>query len=119
MKTIIQKTSATIVFAAIVLVSYTTNAGAPEGEFESMESDLKWQIQEALYKEGYRDKNPKHNISAYLWDNRHLLKTMDIPQHREVDLVICVMTRNGITGFERFTNNEAYVHWCEKHVKEL
>ncbi|ODS30243.1 MAG: hypothetical protein SCARUB_04641 [Candidatus Scalindua rubra] len=117
MKSIIQKTSVTIIFAAIVLISYTTNAGAPVGHPESIETDLKKEIKKALKKEGYKSKNFMHNISAYLWDNRNMLKTTNVPKHKEVDLVICIMTRKGNTGFESYTSSEIYMDWCEDHLK--
>lgn len=117
MKSIIQITSVTIAFVAILLISYTTNAGGPEGHIESIERNLEVELKYALSKEGYRHGKLKHMISAYLWDNRNLLKSIDIPQHREVDLMICVMTIKGIAEFKSYTNNKAYMDWCMEHVK--
>lgn len=110
-------TNLTLFIALLLLCAKAAIAGAPSGNPESIDVEVKRQIERALYTEGYYNFEKKQRISAYLWDNKRMLVTTDIPKYREVDLVICIMVRKGHEGFEKFITSKDFSKWCTMHLK--
>ena len=104
-------------FIALLLLCAKAIAGSPSGHYESIDVEVKWQIERSLRAEGYYNCEKKQCISAYLWDNKHMLVSTDIPKSREVDLGICIMIKKGHEGFERYMRSKDFLNWCTKHLK--
>lgn len=119
MRNIIQKTSSLIIFVVVVFMASSAIAGAPAGHLEALDYKVKEVLLKGLEKEGYRGgfrDSLRRNISAFLWDNRILLRSrvLKIPNEKQADLVICLMTRKGYQ-FGHYTN-AYFMGWCRQQV---
>ena len=112
-----------VVCTAMLFYVGAVIAGAPSGHPRSVDREVGWRLEKAFSMEGYyyrefRDsKTTGRCISAYLWDNRRMLVTTDIPKHREVDLVICIMKRKGVDNFDRYFRSEIFSEWCDRNLR--
>lgn len=106
----------TVCLTTLLLPFSLTHAGAPEGHMSSIEPATAFMIKDILRAEGYNDQRLRRNISAFLWDNRKYLKNLNIPNHRQVDLAICLIERKGHHDLSQLTNNEFLLNWCDEQI---
>jgi|LGVF01.2.fsa_nt_gb hypothetical protein len=123
MEKIFQKTCLVpALLAALLLLMLTQNAfaGAPEGHPESLDSSLRYILQQRLDGEGYMGdfrygQDLARGISAYLWDNRQWLTSTDFHNARQVDVLVCLMIKKGYSEFDEYAAD--IKDWCNQTIK--
>jgi hypothetical protein len=102
-----------ICLAVLLAVAVPASGGAPQGEPRSVDPVVSEPLLSALERRGYVPKNRAGAlnvaIAAYLWENRQRLASLDVPRHREVDLVVCLLGRDE-GEFARLA--EPIASWC-------
>lgn len=117
---IIQKIySLPLLLSVLLLMASSASAGAPAGDSESLDIGLRTIVEERLDAEGYmghyyRDAL-RRGISAYLWDNRHRLTSVDFPKARQVDVLVCLMMKKGYSEFDKYASE--IKEWCSQIIK--
>ena len=121
MEKIFQKTCLVpVLLAALLLLTQNAFAGAPEGHPESLDSNVRYILQQRLDDKGYMGdfrsgEDLARGISAYLWDNRHWLTSTDFHNARQVDVLICLMKKKGYPEFNEYAAE--IKDWCNQTVK--
>ncbi len=117
MKTKVKKTNCIIMFSILILMSNFAHSGAPEGTWESIPHEVQEEVVNVLMQQGLcRDRDCdrlagwsigaidrlfiENGITTYLLDNRNLLTMEPIPKHRQVDVLVCLMMRQGKSRVE-------------------
>jgi hypothetical protein len=136
MNALIRKTNLPIILTVITLVAILliynlALAGGAAGDPRTIERDIHVLLQDSLSDEGYfprerigfgrrpdpiQNKKFQQSTSAYLWDNRDKLKTVDIPPNRNFDLLICLMINKGQNHFREYIE-DSFMEWCGKITK--
>ena len=107
----------------LLLFVSLANAGGPVGHPETLEGDLHYKLQSYFDREGYLGRFPngqdlQRGISAYLWDNRLWLKSVDFHRSRKVDAVVCLLHKKGYPGFESYFESRVFENWCSEIVAQ-
>jgi hypothetical protein len=55
----------------------------------------------------------QRGVSAYLWDNRHWLKNVSFNNAKQVDVLICLMSKKGYGNFSTHVAEQTFMNWCE------
>ncbi len=89
---------------------------------ENSAAEWRATVMKHLDREGYlgdfrNGQGLQRGISAYLWDNRHALETLEIPRQQEFDALICLLFKKGYPGFETLVKNPDFHRRCEKTTK--
>jgi hypothetical protein len=112
------------VLASLVLVLLSSPmvfSGGPAGHLGTIEGKLRNVLEKNLNLSGYMGSFPEgrdleRGISAYMWDNRHWLKSTEFPRPRTVDALLCLMHRQGYPDLESYMDNERLRNWCDEVV---
>lgn len=108
-----RRTRSVIYLAVLLAMAVPASGGSPQGEPRSVDPVVREPLLSALEGRGYvpKDRAGAFNvaIAAYLWENRHQLASLDVPRHREVDLVVCLLGRDE-RELARFA--EPIASWC-------
>jgi len=112
-----------VLLASLGLLVTEIWAGAPEGHPLSIEQKLRQTLTHTLEREGYIGTfyagiGLQRGISAYLWDNRSWLVRTDFSNARQVDVLVCLLTKKGYDGFQSYIADQSFEHWCETMVKQ-
>ena len=106
-----------LIIASMMSFIELATAGAQSGHPQSLDQDIKQPLEQSLHDAGYYCRDIEKCISAYLWDNRQMLLTTDIAKQRQVDLVICILTKKGSAHFSRYARPSYYSGWCEEQLR--
>jgi len=112
-----------LIATLLFLFAQSAFAGAPEGHPLSIEPELQGKLMGTLEREGYIGSfyaagiELQRGISAYLWDNRSRLKTVDFHNARDVDALVCLLMKKGYKGYDDYADNEEFMTWCNTLVE--
>ena len=89
---------------------------------ESSAVELRNTLSRHLDREGYLGRFPNGQdldraVSAYLWDHRHELRSVDFPHQQKYEVLICLLLAKGYAGFSRQAAAEDFNRWCGKMTK--
>lgn len=103
-----------LLFCTALFMPGSTHANPSAVELQSA-------VRKFLEREGYmgsfnHGQDLQRGISAYLWDNRNWLTTVDFHNSRKLDAVICLLDKKGYPGFAPHLSNDVSKNWCNKLV---
>jgi hypothetical protein len=103
----------------MLLLSTLAVAGAPAGHPDSIDSKLRQPLMQGLDRERYLDSEYtfQRAVSAYLWDNRHLLTITDFPKDRQIDVLVCLLHDKGNLGLKEFVESASMKKLCKDMLK--
>ncbi len=109
-------------FIVTVLGIFLLTAAAVPADAESPAVELRRTISRHLDREGYLGRFPNGQdfdraVSAYLWDHRTELRTIDFPHQQKHEVLICLLLAKGYPGFDRQAASKDFRRWCEKMTK--
>lgn len=115
--------SVLLVSLLAVFVTFLIGASAVYAA-DSVTTDrkLRQEIVKVLDHEGYLGQYPNgqdvaRGISAYLWDNRQRLITVEFHNARKIDVLVCLMVQKGYPEFIAYANNPGFMSWCNRMLK--
>lgn len=84
---------------------------------DSSAGEIRVRLEQVLRSEGYigqyrNGQDLQRGMSAYLWDHRQELKTVEFHNSRQVDVLVCLLLKKGFAGFEQCITNRAFMNRC-------
>ena len=109
------------VLLLLPLAGICSAAGSEPPRAASAEK-LSVRLQRILEREGYigqfrNGQQLQRGVSAYLWDNRRMLKQTDFHAAKQVDVLVCLLLDKGYDNFAEYGDNKPFTDWCGKMIK--
>lgn len=106
----------------ILLLQVSQLVLVPVAQSAAFNSEIRTRMQQVLQRDGYIGKyrngqDLQRGMSAYLWDHRHELKTVEFHNSRQVDVLLCLLIKKGYAGFEQCLNDRAFMNRCSAVLK--
>ncbi len=112
-----------VVCLAVISISGLVFAGAPAGDYRSIDPQISKRLKIALWDLGYLrpgQRGLKIAARAFLWDHRKYLVKIDYPKEREIDILVCLLSRHGDRwGFRQIYRGSSFGRWCRSQQRLL
>ncbi len=109
-------------FAVLLFILQSMTADCSVRAAELPDGMLRHRLQQALNREGYIGSFPngqelQRGVSAYLWDNRNWLQSVDFHSTRQLDVTACLLHKKGYLGFSAQLKGANGGNWCDNLVR--
>lgn len=87
-----------------------------------VDGNIRERVTQVLEREGYlahfsNGQDLQRGVSAYLWDHRQSLKSVDFHNAVQVDVLVCLLINKGYPGFNKCIENKAFMGRCQGFLR--